>query len=80
MSVLVCESCGEITQTVVCNLQLKTELSMGVEQYMVATECYARMMEGSRIWTKGCAYDHCDSFAKTQADKLIEGLSETGRC
>ena len=73
MSVLVCESCGEITQSAVCNLQ-------EVKDYMVAIECYARMMDGGRAWTKGCAYDHCDSFAKSEADKLIKGLKETGRC
>ncbi len=60
MSVLICEACGEITQSDVCNLQSN-----------IAIGCYARMSEGSRIWTKGCAYDHCDSFAKSQADKLI---------
>ncbi len=64
MSVLICEACGEITQSDVCNLQSK-------EDSMIAVECYARMLEGSRIWIKGCEYDHCDSFAKAQADKLI---------
>ena len=73
MSVLVCESCGEITQSSVCNLQK-------VEDYVVAKECYARMMENGRAWVKGCVYDHCDSFAKSQADKIIKGLKDTGPC
>ena len=60
MSILICEACGEITQSDVCNLQSN-----------IALECHARMLENSRVWTKGCAYDHCDSFAKYQADKLI---------
>lgn len=64
MSVLICEGCGEITQADVCNLQV-------FPNSIVAIECYARMLYGSRIWTKGCEYDHCDSFAKSQADKLI---------
>lgn len=73
MSVLICEGCGELTQTDVCNLQPK-------EDSIVVTECYARILENNRAWVKGCAYDHCDSFAKFQANKLIKGLAETSSC
>jgi len=73
MSVLICKGCGELTQTDVCNLQPR-------ENDMVALGCHARMLENSRVWTKGCEYDHCDSFAKSEADKLIKGLKETGSC
>ncbi len=63
MSVLICEGCGELTNTGVCN-QVET-------QDDTPTECYARILEGTRAWVKGCEYDSCTPFMKLQADKLI---------
>ena len=70
MSVLICEGCGELTNTAICNY-IETE-------DLVPTKCYARILEGTRAWTKGCGYNDCDPFMQSMADSLINGVDKAG--